>query len=220
MGKSIWLGGNKEFLDNVEALADKSIDLLRALNVEGKSILTNFYNEVIEDKKDDYMLLPIYMKIRQIEAILRYHDGKSVSNSKEWKIEDLQSKVKAHSKREILYSNPYTLVERSFSTELTFFYYFNLNTPVFKPSNSYLRETPHGLKEDEIDVDRLLAAYNQVFPGGSPQQRLEKILQNDNDIHDHFLFWLRILMNYQQNTYAMMLRNMEKLNSAWRNKSV
>ena len=53
MGTSIWLGGNKEFCDNLQALADKSAKMLKVLYIQGKHILESRDEKSLGDEKND-----------------------------------------------------------------------------------------------------------------------------------------------------------------------
>ena len=51
MDTSIWLGGNKEFCDNLQALADRSAEMLKVLYIQGRDILERFHKKALGDEK-------------------------------------------------------------------------------------------------------------------------------------------------------------------------
>jgi hypothetical protein len=59
---------------------------------------------------------------------------------------------------------------------------------------------------------RDLDIANDVFSHGSPKQRLIRIIQNDNDIRKQFCTWIRILVNYQQETSQRMIESLRMIN--------
>jgi len=213
MGKSIWQGGNKEFCDNLQALADKSVKMLKVLYIEGIDVLKSFIKNKLEDKKNEFNLLPIYLKLNEIETILRYSNNESFSNGLEEKISVLQNKIKPLHKDRNLYPDSITFMERIFSNELTFFFYLNLNNIAFTTSKSYSQNNKTNLIDEEPDVNNLLIIGIDIFSQGSPKQRLIRVLQNDDNIKQHFYTWMNVLMNYQQETSEKMLENFKMINN-------
>jgi hypothetical protein len=202
MGTSIWLGGNKEFCDTLQALADRSVTMLKVLYIEGRDILESLHKEdVLRVKKEnESKLLPAYLKLNEIETILKYFDNRPYPSGVEEKI-----MIKDRN----LYSDAITFIERVFSNELTFFFYLNLNNPKFISSRNYFQKIksnqPLEVGLPDLDV------IKDVFSHGSPQQRLIRIIQNDNDIRKEFCTWMRILVDYQQETSQMMNENLKMI---------
>ena len=201
MGTSIWLGGNKEFCDTLQALADRSVTMLKVLYIEGRDILESLHKDVVGYKKEDESkLLPAYLKLNEIETILKYFDNRPYPGGVEGKI-----MIKDRS----LYPDAITFIERVFSNELTFFFYLNLNNPKFISSRNYFQnvKSSQPLEVGLPDLD----AVKDVFFHGSPQQRLIRIIQNDNDIRKEFCTWIRILVDYQQETSQRMNENLKMM---------
>lgn len=67
MGTSIWLGGNKEFCDNLQALADRSAKMLKVLYIQGKHILESRDENALEDEKNEFKLLPAYLSLVKLK---------------------------------------------------------------------------------------------------------------------------------------------------------
>jgi hypothetical protein len=125
--------------------------------------------------------------------------------------ESLRNKNEYIFKQRVPLSNTFVFMERSFSNELTFFFYFNLNNPAFTSMSSQLRKQAD-LTVKENKMDDLLLTGREVFSAGTPQQRLIKILQIDKCVGKYFQNWLQIVMDYQQATTEKMLRNLRILN--------
>jgi hypothetical protein len=103
-------------------------------------------------------------------------------------------------------------MERIFSNELTFFYYLNLNNTAFTTIKSYSHGKEANLKEVP-DINDILTMGKDIFLHGSPKQRLSKILQNDDDIKQHFCNWMDILLKYQQETSEKMIKNFKLIDA-------
>jgi hypothetical protein len=202
MGTSIWLGGNKEFCDSLQALADRSAMMLKVLYIQGRDIVESF------QKENESKLLPAYLKLNEIEAILKYFDNRPHPNGLEAKIMIHQNKIKTDLKDRTLYLDAITFIERVFSNELTFFFYLNLNKLTLIPSRDYFQNIKSNQPLEEIGL-RDLDVVKDVFSHGSPQQRLIRIIQNDNDIRKQFCTWIRILVDYQQETSQRMIENLK-----------
>jgi hypothetical protein len=210
MGTSIWLGGNKELCDTLQALADRSATMLKVLYIEGRDIVESFHKDVLRDKKgNESKLLPVYLKLNEIEAILKYFD-RPYPNGVEEKIIIPQNKIKPDLKDRNLYPDAITFIERVFSNELTFFFYLNLNNSRFTPSRNYFQNIKSNLPPREISL-RDLDVVKDLFSYGSPKQRLIRIIQNDNDIRKQFCTWIRILVDYQQETSQRMIENLKMI---------
>jgi hypothetical protein len=211
MGTSIWLGGNKELCDTLQALADRSATMLKVLYIEGRDIVESFHKDVLRDKKgNESKLLPVYLKLNEIETILKYFDNRPYPNGVEEKIIILQNKIKPDLKDRNLYPDAITFIERVFSNELTFFFYLNLNNSRFTPSRNYFQNIKSNLPPREISL-RDLDVVKDLFSYGSPKQRLIRIIQNDNDIRKQFCTWIRILVDYQQETSQRMIENLKMI---------
>lgn len=186
--------------------------MLKVLYIEGMDSLNTFIKNLSEeDKKDEFKLLPLYIKLNEIETILRYLNNESFSDSLKNKINSLQNKTKSCCKNENLYPDSISFMERVFSNELTFFYYLNLNNIVFTTIRSYSQDKESRLTDEEQHIDDLLSACSDFFSLGSPKQRLTRILQKDEDIKQHFCIWMDVLLKYQQETSERMLKNFEMI---------
>jgi hypothetical protein len=220
MGNSIWLGGNKEFCDSLQALSDRSAKILKLLFIQGRGILESFHKKVLSEKdvKDESKLLPAYLKLGKIEAILRYLNNESFPDGQGEKIKTLRNKINPHLKDRKSYhdddeeEDAITFIERVFSNELSFLFYLNLNNNGFIPSRNYFQNNKANLLPlKEIALSNLDIA-DDVLSHGSPQQRLTRILQKDNDIQQQFCTWMKIVTNYQQETSKRMLKSLNAIN--------
>ena len=107
--------------------------------------------------------------------------------------------------------NAIEFIERVFSKELTFFFYLNLNNDAFTTTRSYFQT--HERRESEVrGITDLLSVGQDIFSGGSPKDRLKRILQNDGEIKQQFYTWMQILINYQQETSEKMSKNFNMIN--------
>jgi DNA-binding MarR family transcriptional regulator len=211
MGRTIWVGGNKEFFDNLQALAAKSSELLKLLLIEGKAVLSDYCNNYLKENESSNKLLALHTKINEIEGIVKCFDQIPSHNERRGSEESLRNKNEYIFKQRVPLSNTFVFMERSFSNELTFFFYFNLNNPAFTSMSSQLRKQAD-LTVKENKMDDLLLTGREVFSAGTPQQRLIKILQIDKCVGKYFQNWLQIVMDYQQATTEKMLRNLRILN--------
>lgn len=165
--------------------------------------------------KDESKLLPAYLKLGKIEAILRYLNNESFPDGLGEKIKTL-NKINPHLKDRNSYldddeDDAITFIERVFSNELSFLFYLNLNNNQFIPSRNYFQNNKANLPLKEIALSNLDIA-DDVLSHGSPQQRLTRILQKDNDIQQQFCTWMKIVTNYQQETSKRMLKSLNAIN--------
>ena len=87
-----------------------------------------------------------------------------------------------------------------------------MNNNGFIPSRNYFQNNKANLLPlKEIALSNLDIA-DDVLSHGSPQQRLIRILQKDNDIQQQFCTWMWVLMKYQQETSKRMLENLKAIN--------
>ena len=220
MGTSIWLGGNKEFCDSLQALSDRSAEMLKVLYLQGRGILERFHKKVLseEDEKDESKLLPACLKLGKIEAILGYLNNESFPDGLGEKIKTLRNKINPHLDRNSYHDDDededdaIIFIERVFSNELSFLFYLNLNNNGFIPGRNYFQNNKANLLPlKEIALSNLDIA-DDVLSHGSPQQRLIRILQKDNDIQQQFCTWMKIVTNYQQETSKRMLKSLNEIN--------
>jgi hypothetical protein len=141
---------------------------------------------------------------------LKYFDNRPHTNGVEAEIMSHQNKIKTDLKDRNLDFDAITFIERVFSNELTFFFYLNLNNARFILSRHYFQNIKSNQPLEEIGL-RDLDVVKDVFSHGSPQQRLVRIIQNDNDIRKQFCTWIRILVDYQQETSQRMIENLKMI---------
>jgi hypothetical protein len=159
--------------------------------------------------------LPAYLKLDKIEAILRYLNNASFPDGLGEKIKTLRNKINPHLKDRKSYfddeDDAITFIETVFSNELSFLFYLNLNNNGFIPSRNYFQNNKANLLPlKEIALSNLDIA-DDVLSHGSPQQRLVRILQKDNDIQQQFCTWMKIVINYQQETSQRMFENLKMI---------
>jgi hypothetical protein len=212
MGTSIWKGGNKEFCDNLQALAEKSSSMLKVLYIEGVSTLKCFSHNPLVESKEQTNLQPVYIKIKQIGTMLRYLNNESFSYEGENKTSSLKNNTKSDHGDADLYSGIVPFLEGVFSRELAFFFCLNLNNLAFTTTRSYFANLDSDLTDEAPDAADLLAVGKDIFSKGPPNQRLRRVLQSDGDIKHHFFDWMQVLINYQQETSERMVENLKMIN--------
>jgi DNA-binding PadR family transcriptional regulator len=216
MSTSIWQGGNKEFCDSLQSLAERSRSMLRILHMEGRDILESFI-ENKEVKENGSKLLGIYLKINEIKTVLQYLNNEQFSNSTFDKIKTFQNEIEKHQDKN-LPTNIIAFLERVFSDEITLFFYLNLNNSAFITSKSYsqinspvVQSRVEGEDPDNIvDFSSLLVAED-IFSHGSPKDRLTNLFKKDKDIGKNFYNLMNISMNYQKETSDKMFENIKKI---------
>jgi hypothetical protein len=190
MTQSIWLGGNKEFYDDIQSLAFNAGKKLIPTYISGEASLLNYqkYRNIMNDSR----ITPVYRKLKEIEEILKYADIASF-------LEELKYGTLPFSNRsryQDSHTDPVPIIENIFKNELTFFFYINLNTIAFS-MNKYYRaflDKIHFFPE----VDK------EMFQLGSPRQRLIAVLKKDQDIKQWFSKWIFDIMNYRNQTSDKM----------------
>jgi hypothetical protein len=171
---SVWIEGNKEFYDDVQALASNGRDSLFILYASGRLVLENFqrYWNVMNNPR----IYPIDRKLREIADIVQSADfprTKEISENRLSFIDETESQNLRRIKT----------IERIFAEELAFLYYLNLNTTGFSSDLT---------KEQNIQY---------LLP---PKNRLMAILSQDNDIKQWFTERIGDIMHYREQTLNKM----------------
>jgi DNA-binding MarR family transcriptional regulator len=210
MNTSIWQGGNKEYYDSLQALAERTSTMLKILYAEGRDTLESFIKHKSDGKENELKLLGIHQKITEIKTVLQYLNNEKSSHR------PFDEGKKTHKETEKLQDQNLPIdviafLEKIFSEEVTFFFYLNLNNDAFVPSRSYsqankiIKDNP-----DIIDFDSILVAKD-VFSHGSPKDRLTSVLQKDKEIKQNFYDWIEISMNYLKETTFKMIENFKEI---------
>ena len=211
MDTTIWLGGNKEFYDNIQRLAYKVAELLNVIYVEGRDILEGCQiNKYMQNRKFGLKILPVYKKLNEIEVILNCANSISFPNDEQKEVKTQSKKRKSGDRN--TYRDEITTIEKVFSDELTFLFYLNLNNIAFIPSRYYLlKKSPPSIETIEEMVTRNLDVANDLSRQGSPKKRLISILQKDSDIREKFTKWMQGSMNYQEETSKLMHEHFDEI---------
>lgn len=195
--QSIWIGGNKEFYEDLKSLADNARYYLLIVYLAGITTLQSLqqYQEIINDSR----INPIYRKLAEIEEILKYIDIESFVYQLKGKnrTKSLSSLIKIPNQKSSNMDKVQT-IENIFIEELTFLFYLNLNNTVFPPSRSY--RTDASGKSNKLDC----AMINEVNRLGSPRHCLMAILSKNNDIKQWFSDRISDVTSYRSQTLDKM----------------
>jgi len=188
---SIWIGGNKEFYEDIQALASNTRYHLTPLYVNGKTTLDNFQRN--PSIMNDLRINPLRRKLYEIEELLsadipltKFPDQNSLSFANESEAARLY-RVKT--------------IEDIFKEELTFLFYLNLNTIAFSP---YSKESFNPSNIDRSEREQWVAERKRMLDPGSPKDRLMAILTKDKEIKKWFTERISNIMNYQEQTFNTM----------------
>jgi hypothetical protein len=188
---SVWIGGNKEFYEDIQALASNTRYHLTPLYVNGKTTLDNFQRN--PSIMNDLRINPLRRKLYEIEELLsadipltKFPDQNSLSFANESEAARLY-RVKT--------------IEDTFKEELTFLFYLNLNTIAF---SSYSKESFNPSNIVPSKLEQWIAERKKMLDHGSPKDRLMAILTTDNEIKKYLTERISHIMNYREQTVKEM----------------
>ena len=198
---SVWIGGNKEFYEDIQALASNIRDHLSPLYIHGKETLNLFLKFRKGESFDimDTRLIPLRKKIHDLELLFSADIplAGSPDTNHFW--------FASESESQRLYR--LNLIERIFAEELTFLFYLNLNTISFSGNIQHSKEPrPPKLTQDEIEelVVEKNRELNEMSNLGSPIERLMAILTKDDEIKQWFTERTGGIMHYRKQTLNKM----------------
>jgi hypothetical protein len=191
-GYSVWIEGNREYYDDIKALASNAGYQLSPLYASGRTILDNFqkYRDIINKPR----IFPLDRKLREIYEIILYAD---FPRTQEMPDKDHLSFVNETESQNM---NRVKIIEKIFAEELAFLYYLNLNTTCF-PGNYMKHPTEPELFMLNKDHATEFFLEERL---GSPKDRLMTLLTNDNDIKKWFTKLLQDAIYYRNQTLNKM----------------
>jgi hypothetical protein len=198
ISQSIWFGGNKEFYQDIQSLANNARHHMSLIYILGRNTLQTFqkYPNIMSDPEG--RITPIHRKLYEIQETLKYMDITSFVNELRKVGNRELSSFGNMLERKSSHSDKVRIIENIFIEELTFLFYLNLNNTVFPPSRSY-RTDPSG-KSNMLDC----AMINEVNRLGSPRHCLMAILSKDNDIKQWFSDRISDVTSYRSQTLDKM----------------
>jgi hypothetical protein len=200
MTTTVWFGGNKEFYDNIQALASNAYYMMIIIYMEGKETLQDYHiDQNLQENETELRILPVYQKVKELEILLKYAGTESFLHELELK-SSFKEKI---AKPDILYTDEIDIIEKVFSEELTFLFYLNLNNITFSANRGYLPKQLAQLSANIISQSQL-DLRNDIFSLGTPKDRLLAILKKDKAIKDWFSKWIKDSMDYHEQTKERM----------------
>lgn len=205
ISQSIWFGGNKEFYQDIQSLANNACHHISLIYILGMNTLQTFqkYPNIMSDPEG--RISPIYRKLGEIEETLKYMDITSFVNELRKVGNRELSSFGNMLEQKSSHSDKVRIIENIFVEELTFLFYLNLNNTTFSPSRSYMRDLHK--KSDKLDfamMGRCHLFYNEISQLGSPKYCLMAILSKDNDIKKWFSERISDVTNYRSQTLDKM----------------
>jgi hypothetical protein len=194
---SIWLGGYKEFYNDIQTLTYNAITRLSVVYISGTTILKE-YEERQAWIANDPRTIQVYNKLRETGEILNYAHIASI-------LEELRNGNPLPDRlqdRNLYAISDFKNIENVFRDELCFLFYLNLNTGLL--SYSY-KASSYRLEQGMLIVPPEAEAQNQELSQlGTPRQRLIAILTKDKDIKRWFSTWIAGIIEYRSQTSDKM----------------
>jgi hypothetical protein len=201
MTTTIWFGGNKEFYDNIQALASNAYHMLIIVYMEGKETLQDYQiDQNLQSNDTKLRILPVYQKVKELEILLKYADINSFLEKLKMKSSFKETIAKSHA---ISFTDEIDIIEKVFSEELTFLFYLNLNNITFSTNRGYLPKQLAQLSAN-VPSQSQLDIMNDIFSLGTPKDRLLTILKKDKVIKDWFSRWIKDSIDYHEQTKERM----------------
>jgi hypothetical protein len=210
MNKSIWLGGNKEFYDDLKALAEDTHVKLYPIYIGGLETMKRFeeYSTIYNSSK----IASVRKKLYDIGEILKYTDIEYGLRATRNGSEHIQ--VSLHfNKPHVLNLGPgqAQALEEILKNEIYFLYFLNWNTIAFSKDkrvneNKTIQTIKHPFSLGS-DLTIPIRDMQELVKLGSPQKRLLEVLIHDKDIREFLSRYLEDIINYRKKT----LDNMSKL---------
>jgi hypothetical protein len=210
INKSIWLGGNKEFYDDLKALAEDTHFKLYPIYIDGLDTMKRFeeYPNICNSSK----IAVVRKKLYEIGEILKYTDIEYGLRATRNGNEPIQASLHLH-KPHVLNLGPgqAKALEKILKNEINFLYFLNWNTIAFsKDKRVDENKTTQTIKHPFSLISGLtipIRDMQELANLGSPQNRLLEVLRHDKDIREFFSRYLEDIINYRKKT----LDNMSKL---------
>jgi hypothetical protein len=210
INKSIWLGGNKEFYDDLKALAEDTHFKLYPIYIDGLDTMKRFeeYPNICNSSK----IAVVRKKLYEIGEILKYTDIEYGLRATRNGNEPIQASLQLH-KPHVLNLGPgqAKALEKILKNEINFLYFLNWNTIAFsKDKRVDENKTTQTIKHPFSLISGLtipIRDMQELANLGSPQNRLLEVLRHDKDIREFFSRYLEDIINYRKKT----LDNMSKL---------
>jgi hypothetical protein len=207
---SVWIGGDREFYEDIQALASNTRYHLSPMYTNGKKTFDLFLkSEGMEKSRLDIMdprLIPIRQKLHYMEAIFRT----DIPLTKSTNENHLSFANESESQR----LTRLNIIESIFAEELTFLFYLNLNTIAFSGNIQHSNQS-RDVKLTQDEIEQYATEQNQAFSEmsylGSPIERLMAILTKDKEIEQWFTERIGDIMHYRKQTLNKMTEFYDKI---------
>lgn len=207
--RSVWLGGNKEFYDDIRSLIQNVSINLYFIYVNGSETLRKF--EQYPDIKRSSRIGVIRKKLHEIEEVLTWIEIEQFLEAK-MNRGDIQRPIRFRSDNLNLSARQIETIQTMLGNGLTFSYYLNWNSIIYYSQDRQRKE------EERMLAERLLALPTQqtdtmqmsIFTGqewfrlGSSQERLMTVLAMDKSIKEFFSRYIEDILNYRKITLSKM----------------
>lgn len=204
---SIWLGGNKEFYDDIYTLTYNATEILMPVYIQGKDCLER-YKAVQPWLVNNPQIAPVYQKISNLGNILDYtRFMTSLTHLEKY------SAISESDKNELCESQDIKKIENLFGEEVCLLFYLDLNR-ITGYTHPELRQHPILNSEGRLILP---PETEEIYRLGSPKQRLMAILTKDNDIKEWFLTWIEGLIKYRKDTLDKISKFNKEVNESYKN---
>jgi hypothetical protein len=197
---SVWIGGNKEFYDDIQALASNARYHLSPLYSICKSTMDGFQRYLDSGiwtvhTDLDSRISPLRHKLYEMKVIF----DADIPLTESPGTNHLSFENESESQR----LHRVEIIEGIFKEELTFLFYLNLNTTVLSSRmENPTKSSPLEITQDEIEQKRKID--KEMSDLGNPKNRLMAILTKDNDIKQWFNERMSEIMHYRKQTLNKM----------------
>jgi DNA-binding PadR family transcriptional regulator len=204
---SIWLGGNKEFYDDIYSLTHNATEMLMPVYIYGRDCL-KAYEAVKPGLMSNRRMATVYQKIGNIINTLDYVRFTT-------SLRHLKYSVLSESDRkELCELRDIKKIEYLFGDEVCLLFYLDLNRIMVYSSHPELRQHPILDSEGKLVLPPEL---EETYRLGSPKRRLMATLTKDNDIKEWFSTWIEGLITYRKATLDKMSEFNKEVNESHKN---
>jgi hypothetical protein len=198
--QSTWVGGNKEFYDDIRSLSDDTGLRLYPVFEDGLRVKKEF-DGYLDDNRFREARLLLSKKLNQICNSLKYAD-----------ISTFIQNLKRSGSLPLLLDLNYqinmegiSIIETIFRDELTFLFFLNLNVDkwherIFE-QNKY--QNIESIFSDS-GFTRYFEVMGEILQLGPPRRRLSRIFNKDNEVKQWFTEWIDSIANYRKETAQRM----------------